>query len=180
MLNKSEDEAKEIQLAASSSTLTDKERDDLEQRIRQEPDDIEARSRLIGYYFIHQHRSPILFERHTEHVSWLIENMPTNPLAGSHFITIRKDPDNMWDEEFVYKKLKEIWKTKVDQNPNDVKIVYHAARFVMLEDTELAEKYLLRAREIDPANLQFIDDIKYLRMYKSMESAWDFFKNEKD
>jgi hypothetical protein len=180
MLKKSDEEAKEIELAAQSHALTDEQVAKLEDRIRQNPNDIESRASLLGYYYIHQHISPILFERQTEHVTWLIENRPTNPLAGSIYITIRKHPDNMWDEEYTYQKIKETWARQVESNPNDVMVVYYAARFVMLEDTDLAEKYLLRARELDPSNFQFIDDIKYLRMYKSMESAWDFFKNEKD
>src|SRR5208283_2368825 len=58
-----------------------------------------------------------------------------------------------------YKVLKEAWLKQVEEHPDNQKILANAARFVQMDDRELAEKFFLKAKELKPNDSQLIQEL---------------------
>ena len=69
------------------------EKASLEKQVAKNPNDIESRTKLLGYYFINGRQDPDARSARRRHVEWLIENAPESECSDWHTIT-----PNLWDE----------------------------------------------------------------------------------
>ncbi len=140
---------------------------DLEKLIASNPDDLSARTKLLGYYFMPRQGADDAKEAKRKHVLWIIKNRPEAEIAGTPFcqITAFVDADG-------YHEAKQLWLEKTRVNPKDAIILGHAAQFVFLHDRALAEDLLKQAEKLEPTNPNWSDQLGQLyALQKSKEAA---------
>src|SRR5262245_60645711 len=74
--------------AVKAAVLTDKQVSDLEELLTKYPDDLAARTRLLGYYFVPRPTTPGATESRHRHIFWIIKNRPEAEIAGMPFCQI--------------------------------------------------------------------------------------------
>ena len=126
--------------------ITPQEAESLEAELVENPENHVSRARLIGYYFF-QFRDDAARDRHGQHVLWMIKNAPeANALAGPE-ATIKQvlDPEG-------HVEAKDAWSWHLENNPNNLEILNHAANFFRLSDRQLAIQLLERGQSLDPGD----------------------------
>lgn len=127
----------------------------IEEALTKNPQDLAARTKLLGYYF-HQWMSvgeDAARAARRRHLLWLIKNHPENPAVVVWESTL--DPRNtaLADPE-GYDQIHKIWEAIIATSTNPYAIA-NAGRFLQLSDKPLAEKAFLRAIALDPRNGEF-------------------------
>jgi tetratricopeptide (TPR) repeat protein len=111
-----------------------------------------------------------------EHVLWVIKNAPETEVAANPYCRI----DRITDRE-GYAQGKQLWQEQVESHPDTVQILDHAAQFFVLGDKELAESYLKRAQQLDPANARWSERLGQLYSLRggTADAASSFSEYEK-
>ncbi|WP_298861940.1 hypothetical protein [uncultured Gimesia sp.] len=134
-------------LAMSGSRLTEAEAASLEKQVEQDPQDIDSRTKLLGYYFLKQQHVPSAREAKQRHILWLIQNAPESEVLatpyGLNYGKINAEG---------YSQGKEVWLDKLKTDPENLTLLEYAAKYFMLDDQELAEECLLKAQSFDNSN----------------------------
>ncbi len=119
----------------------------LEERVRVDPFNREARVGLVSHYSRERFGDEDMARRHAEHVLWLVEHAPRQPLHGTPAGRIypRKNSQE-------YAQAKALWLGHVGRAPGDVTLLGNAAAFFTSADRDLAISLLGSAREADPDN----------------------------
>ena len=118
----------------------------LEKELAENPKDLFARARLVGYY-CRQYGNRSALARHSEHVIWFIKNAPESNLLNSYESTIR--PTFNVD---AYVEGRDEWSWHLEHDPNNLKVLRHAARFSTFSDRGTAIQLLERAQSLDESN----------------------------
>ena len=127
----------------AGSKITPEKAASLEAELAENPEDLLARVQLVGYYF-RQFRDDAARDRHREHVVWLIKNAPeANALAGPE-----ANINRVFSPE-GYVEGKDAWSWHLENDPNNLAVLEHAAEFFTLSDRKLAIQLLERAQSID-------------------------------
>lgn len=126
----------------------------LEARLLDNPQDLRARARLVGYYHASRHADP---RRHTEHVLWFIRNAPESEVLGSR--PARISP--MFDAE-GYLEAKRAWQRLARDEPDNVAILRHAAGFHAPSEAGFAAGLLRLAEAIEPSNPEWARELAEL------------------
>src|SRR5262245_15833377 len=119
----------------------------LEAQLKKNPEDFDARQKLLVFYGP-DFTGNVAARR--PHILWLIEHHPDHPIAGSWEARIfPKAPDPVPDAE-GYARAKKLW-LKQTANPNaGVAVLSNAAAFLEVADKSLAEELLLRGQAKAP------------------------------
>ncbi len=129
-------------------SLTAEEAQALEERLERNPRDLQARSRLIVYYFPRSHLNGAVRRIHHEHVLWLIRNAPHADVLGS--------PDSQIQPFFdsdSYRAGKQTWLSHIEREPSNVTFLGNAANFFSdFQDGDLDIETLQSAQSYDPDN----------------------------
>lgn len=127
--------------------LTPEQAAALEQQLATNPQDLNSRAQLLGYYFRHHRADP---SRKAEHVLWFIENAPESEVLDGPEASIfpMTDPDG-------YMQTKEAWLGLIEDAPQNAAYLRHAAGFFTLSDTELSADLLGRAETLEPSDPQW-------------------------
>ena len=98
-----------------------------------------------------------------ESVYWLIEHAPESQTAGMPYASLDKilEPDS-------YDKAKELWMKQVGANPASAKVQANAAKFFMLHDKSLCEGLLKKARDLEPSNPQWAEQLGHFYSLQSL------------
>ena len=114
----------------------------LEKQVAGKPEDLVARTKLLGYYF---GASGDAARR--SHVLWLIEHAPEAEVLGTPFGALDKklDPEG-------YEQGKAAWGAALEKQPRNLKLLASAARYFLLYDPELTRQALTQGRSLDGAN----------------------------
>lgn len=142
--------------------LSDPQVQQLERELIDDQSNLNNRISLISYYYFGSLKSPDAEASFGRHALWIIENEPEHRIAGMGFTMIDETVDPAG-----YAKSKEIWKKHVAANPTNAVILGNAARHVSHGDRELAETYLLKAREVEPDNPEWPERLGLLYMRAS-------------
>ncbi|MGH9722129.1 MAG: hypothetical protein ACRD8O_18120 [Bryobacteraceae bacterium] len=139
------------QLAQQATTMSPEEAAKLETQIEKAPGDWTARAKLIGYYYyqwmpVGEQGAKAARRRH---VFWMIQNQPELPLAGIQEAVIEPQGSALADLE-GWQKARELWMTYLEGG--SAQTLGNLAKYFQLSDKELAEKALLRATALEPAN----------------------------
>lgn len=137
---------KPVQEVLDGATLTAEQAESLEERLAQDPGDIEKRTRLIEYYTVQFGNARARDERRN-HVLWLIQNAPEAPVLA-------------WGYPLLYdlanpvlsKEVSARWSRHLEGDPNNLTILRHAANFHEFNNPELAISLLERAESLDDSN----------------------------
>ena len=142
----------------------------LESQLVESPEDLSARAQLVGYYQGQQFLNDEARAKHVAHVLWLIRNAPQANLLASPEVLILK--------AFAadgYEKGKDAWASQLENHPNDLRILQHAAHFFRLDDRKLAIQILHHAQSLDPEDPDWAKQLGQLHHLDSMlgGGAWD-------
>jgi TonB family protein len=126
----------------AGNRLTTAQAEELEAHLRQTPEDLEARGKLIAYYFLNGVRQPRL-----DHIFWLIEHHPEAEVTRQYSkgISLRTTPFN---DEADCERAQALWREQVRRHENNPQVLANAADFFVsnASDLELAIDLYKRCR----------------------------------
>ncbi len=142
------------QEAGKGRNLSAAEAAALERRLLDNPQDLRARAQLVGYYHASRRTNP---RRHTEHVVWFIRNAPESEVLDSR--PARISP--MFDAD-GYLEAKRAWQRLVQDEPDNVTILRHAAAFHAPSENAFAAALFQRAEAVEPSNPEWARELAEL------------------
>ena len=128
--------------------LSSQEAENLEEKLKGNPNDLSMRTILLAYYF-GKYESQVR-EAKQKHILWIIENHPESEIAGSPECQVL-EPLN----QDHFNEAKKLWLKQVDLHKNNADVLGNAASFFLLSDKELAEGLLKQAETLDPQNSEW-------------------------
>lgn len=147
----------------AGSSISRDEATSLESQLVESPEDLSARARLVGHYADQRFLNDGARARHIVHVLWFIKNAPeANLLAG---------PEVLIFEAFAaegYAKGKDIWSSHLENDPNNLRILKHAAHFLRLNDRQLAIQMLNHAQSLDQEEPDWARQLGHMHQLDSM------------
>lgn len=159
-LGESESAADRIQeLLLAGHRMSTKDKLLLEEQVANNPDDIDSRTKLLGYYFINGRNDADAKFNTERHVLWLIENVPESELLGLPYAQIDKS-----DDPEGYERAKQAWQKALAESPEELSILRSAAEFFLLCDREIAEQLLLKGQSIDAKDPEWAESLGRLYM----------------
>jgi tetratricopeptide (TPR) repeat protein len=143
-------------LALEGNRLTAEQVAVQEASVQKNPNDLAARTRLLGYYFTRQD-SPANQAARAKHILWIIQNNPEAEIAGIPYGQL-----DQFRDPIAYGKAKALWMKQVQAHPNDVAILSHAAGALEIFEPAEAEKLFKRCEQVDPGNADWPDRLANL------------------
>ena len=137
---------KPVQEVLEGAPLTAEQAASLEERLAEDPGDIEKRTRLIEHYTAQLGDSGASDKRRG-HVLWLIQNAPEAPVLAWGYPLLYDLANPVLSEE-----VSATWSRHLEADPNNLTILRHAANFHEFNDPELAITLLERAQSLDDSN----------------------------
>ncbi len=136
--------------------ISPEEAADLEKAIKEHPEDLWARTVLLGRYDREKRSSPEVSQAYEGHVLWLIEHRPEAPILGS--IEARLDsPARGGSAANTHKKAAELWKVQIEKHPKDARVLSNAAGFFQMGDSKLAMNLVDQCIALEPDNKEWRD-----------------------
>lgn len=130
---------------------------DLETTVARNPDDLSARTELLGYYFMRQNSSKEAREARQKHIFWIIKNHPEAAIAGLPYSSI-----NPIQEGDAYQQARQLWLEQTKAHAQNTTILGNAAQFFLIHDRDIAEGLLKQAQKIEPNNPQWSERLGHL------------------
>lgn len=119
----------------------------LEKQVTQKPSDIDARVKLLGYYFLNGRQNPDSKSARLRHIEWLIANAPESDVLGLPYGQLNKIL-----ESEGYDRAKQAWLKVVRDSPENLKTLRNAASFFLLSERQLSEELLLKGKKLDASD----------------------------
>jgi hypothetical protein len=141
-------------LAMQGTKLTPDDAQQLETTLRQAPDDLPTRTKLLGYYMTKQFASA---PDRQQHILWIIQHHPEAPVAGLPYAAL----DPVLDGHF-YQDGATLWKQQVADHSTDPAILHHAANYFLLHDRPTAEDLLKKGEALEPNNPDWPEALAHL------------------
>lgn len=135
-------------LTTQGRKLSSQEAENLEEKLKGNPNDLSMRTILLAYYE-GKHESQVR-EAKQRHILWIIENHPESEIAGTPECQVL-EPLN----QDHFDEAKKLWLKQVDLHKNNADVLGNAARFFSLSDKELAEGLLKQAETLDRKNSEW-------------------------
>jgi len=144
-------------LAMTGRNLSQEAVRKLESGLESVPDDVEARTKLLGYYFLRAHGSREAKEARQRHILWLIGNRPEAPILETPFAQLDATLDGS-----AFAEGKQAWLSQVAREPNNAAILGKAAAYLLFQDPAAAESLYKRAEAAEPQNPVWPDHLGHL------------------
>jgi hypothetical protein len=125
--------------------------------VKAAPDDVEARTQLLGYYMRLAFSSPEAKEARRQHILWLINNRPDAPVLSTPFARL-----DMHLDSSAYEEGRKAWLDQVDRQPKNAALLGSAAAYLLLNDSGTAASLLQRAEAAEPQNPDWSRDLGHL------------------
>lgn len=143
-----------VKLARDGYRLASSDADQLESLLSGSPDDLAARTKLLGFYY--RAALPLIgraatIENRRRHILWLIGHHPESEMTGLAEATIDARGHALADAE-GFDRASAAWTEQSRLHAGDVEVLRHAAKFFQLSNKERAIALLTQALSIDPAN----------------------------
>ncbi|WP_146580559.1 RNA polymerase subunit sigma-24 [Neorhodopirellula pilleata] len=131
-------------LARLGGQLNATEKASLEEQVAKKPDDVESRTKLLGYYFTKGRQDPDAKAAKERHVRWLIANAPESEVLGLPYSQLDKvlDPEG-------YDRCKHAWLSVLQKSPENLVALRNASKFFLLHDRRISENFLLKGQRLD-------------------------------
>lgn len=119
---------------------------ELEQKVAAEPENLQLRAELLGYYllagFDRTHREA----RHRQ-IFWVIAHHPDSSIATGAYTYLQPRLDDA-----AIPEAERLWREQITKRAAEPRVLSNAAEFFARKDPLLAESLLKRAAELEPAN----------------------------
>jgi len=151
------------QLMEQGSHLGPAAAQELEAQIEKNPEDLTARTKLIGYYYYQwmQPGEEAAKAGRRKHILWLIEHHPDSPILNLAEVPIEEAGNSLADPE-AYKQARQLWLSQMEARKTDAAMLGNLAKFFQMTDKNLAESALLQAKAVQPNNAQWDWQLGYL------------------
>jgi len=128
----------------------------LEASLASKPDDLEARTRLLGYYWRGaRYETPeTKIAARRRHILWLIEHRPASEPAGLRQTTINRTGRALVDPE-GHDQAAKLWIEQAQRHGTDAKVLGNAAWFFLMYDKARAEALLKQAKHAAPGEAEW-------------------------
>ncbi|MXX86049.1 MAG: RNA polymerase subunit sigma-24 [Acidobacteria bacterium] len=147
--------------------VTAAEAAELERGLAANPEDLNARARLLGYYFRHHRTDP---SRRAGHILWFIRNAPEAEVLEGPEAQIMPvlDPEG-------FAAAKEAWLQQIESEPRNVTLLRHAAAFFTLSDETSSAELLMRAEDVEPSSAEWARELGQIhwREARQFPEGWD-------
>jgi TonB family protein len=150
-----------LALLLAGSALSAASAGELETRLRDNPNDLPARSKLISYYTRPPDDSDAaaLKAGRSRHILWLIEHLPGTPLLGyKHLCAFNTEAGLLPDIE-AYEKGKQLWKAQLTRFPGYLSVMENAVNYFEINDPEEAELLVLEMVQKEPKYLSRLGEV---------------------
>ena len=154
-----------VGLLRSQPLPTPQELSNIESRVLQNPEDINARVELLQLYLetIPPSAGALNVRRsiRLQHIFYLVEHHPENAASASKLAYVYRAGDpyaNAADHDSV----RDQWLAAVQEHPGNSVVIINAAKFLQREDQEDAERVLRNALDADPANRELAANLGFL------------------
>ncbi len=111
-------------LVRRGGKLSAEQAESLEKTIAANPDDVDGRVKLLGYYFRKRSQDSAARKNLEGHVLWLIRNAPESDVFQTPYGTL----DATMSRD-AYAQGKEAWIAQLDSNPENLTVLEHASGF---------------------------------------------------
>ena len=123
-----------------------------ETALRTNPQDRAARSALLNYYFLNSSLpAAVAIPARRRHILWLIENTPSDELAGTSAATIDAAGHRLADPQ-GFKLASAAWRAQTAKPDASAAVLANAAYFFKLSDKPFTISLLERAVALEPGN----------------------------
>lgn len=129
----------------------------LEAAVAKQPDDLSARTKLLGYYFMRQYSSSTAKAARLPHIFWIIQNQPAAKIAGLPYCSLNSIMDPV-----AYAQGKKLWLEQTQMQATNPAVLGNAAAFFLIHDRDQAEVLLKQAQTAEPANPRWSDQLGHL------------------
>jgi tetratricopeptide (TPR) repeat protein len=148
-----------ILLLYSGKNLTKPKADDLEAAVRKNPEKIDERLVLIGYYSS-QGKTQADRARLRTLVLWMVEKHPEHPATGEP--SLRDLPDDV-DGNL---QIMALWRKHLESHQDDIAVLKNAEKFFFGKDPEEADRLIHHIAEKEPGNQEWPNELAQLyRMF---------------
>jgi tetratricopeptide (TPR) repeat protein len=135
-------DAQRLAMLGGQMTLADKV--SLEEEVAKNPNDVESRTKLLGYYFTKGRQDADAKSNRGRHIVSLIENAPESDVLGLPYgrldkILERKD----------YDRAKQAWQKVIQESPENLSVLRNASTFFLLHDRDISEELLIKGQRLD-------------------------------
>ncbi len=127
--------------------LSEEKVKELENALDTRPDDLWARTMLLGYHGYQKYDLAEAMGKYEEHVLWLAENAPASPVMGSVMVDLHPELNPV-----AYPKVAALMRGHLEKDPGDLSLLSNAADFFLRSDRSFAEECLKKCAEIEPDN----------------------------
>ncbi len=134
-------------LRKAGRNLSMKDVEVLENTLKQNPEDLATRTKVLCYYFYNalpEYGRTATIEARRRHIYWLIEHHPEAEIAGQSEATLDPIGHALADKE-GYQQAKNLWLKQAEKKGDDKFVLLHAAKFLQLHDKNQAEQILKKA-----------------------------------
>lgn len=146
-------------LALKGGELSEQEAQQLEEKLKADPENPSARIQLLGYYSRRRFDSDDACKARQEHILWIIQHHPDSEIAGLPYT----DLDPMLDGKSYY-KAKELWLQQVKKHGKNTKVIANAANFFLIPSKDIAEELLKQGQSLEPDNPDWPERLGFLYM----------------
>ncbi len=150
-------------LVQQGANLTQAAAQEMEAQLEVNPEDLTARTKLLGYYYYQWMRpgEAVAKAARRRHILWLIEHHPEAPVTGLSEASIDETGNTMADAE-GYAQAKRLWLAQMNSGTMSPLALGNMGRFFQMADKELAEKAFLQAHAMQPRNYEWDWRLGYL------------------
>lgn len=126
----------------------------LESSLAEDPDNIQARLQVLAYYQNPAISNESARQEQFKHTIWIIDHEPTHSICAWPWMWLG---DNHSQKQL--NEAKEHWQRQADDNPESAEIQGHAGIFLIFTDRQLGQSYLERAKQLDPRNFRWPENL---------------------
>src|SRR5712691_3798485 len=136
---------------------------ELEAQLEKNPEDLNARAKLLGYYWYQwmQPGEAAAKAARRRHILWLIEHHPESPVTGLEEAALSETGNALIDPE-GYKLARQMWLSLMEAKKGNPYLLGNLAKFFQMSDKPLAESALLQAKAMQPENGEWDWRLGYL------------------
>jgi hypothetical protein len=141
---------------------------ELEKSLIENPDQVDVRIRLLGYYWMQRFQNRAIRPAREKQVLWMIEHHPDHEIHSLPYCHM----DVMFNPS-GYVEAAKLWRNHADSDEASVEVLGNAASFFLLSESGFSESYLKRAQELEPQTAQWnkeLAQIYHLRQSTASEN----------
>lgn len=144
-------------LALAGMSANAREAARLESLLATNPADVEARTKLLGYYAQRSYTEADARRRKIAHCLWMIRHRPEAEIVGTPFCHVQHVIDAAG-----YRKAKALWDKQVKKHRSNTAVLANAAHFYTAEKRSTAIAILKRLQRMEPRNPEWHERLGHL------------------